>query len=436
MLKFYKYLVISLLILFIPFSIYTEESPHPTCSAIKTRKCIVEGLIGNQPLQVCRDICTLTKEESIKQLKTSNRRLLYGPTGNGKTTLAKKYARLTNSEFHEYDAPSFVSRYQGSGAQKVQKIFEDAVIASETKNKRTVIFIDEIDALLTSEYADKTDRIDGYHKALEKLWCELDRHENNPRLFVIVATNHYDKLPAAFLRRFAGRAIELTNPNQETRKEFLLELLPQPEKFKKDIQEIIRKQKEQILSSQADESVKANIEQWNKELTEIFFDDSFQITPKNLHLIDSIIQKLKNGANELQTDTNALTDPIEINSSLSFQQFLLLWAEISRLMKAAFLAQENQHYAIKKFISITNGWSNAHLKQFITTAMERAELENNGILTKQILEEEYALVQKAIKSQPSNGQTWKKSQEVASFSRDVSSTLYNLYYLYKEITKK
>jgi ATP-dependent Zn protease len=68
--------------------------------------------------------------------------LLEGPTGTGKTLIARIIARETNSSFVIADATSFIELYAGLGALRVRQLFSYA-----KENKPCIIFIDEIDAI-------------------------------------------------------------------------------------------------------------------------------------------------------------------------------------------------------------------------------------------------------------------------------------------------
>jgi putative ATPase len=63
--------------------------------------------------------------------------ILWGPPGTGKTTLARIAARLTESEFHEISAVN-------AGVADIRKVIEGARQVWRSRQKGTVLFIDEI----------------------------------------------------------------------------------------------------------------------------------------------------------------------------------------------------------------------------------------------------------------------------------------------------
>lgn len=63
--------------------------------------------------------------------------ILYGPSGTGKTTLAKIISKTTKYNFKEINATT-------SGVQDIKNIISDASFSISTTNKKTIVFIDEI----------------------------------------------------------------------------------------------------------------------------------------------------------------------------------------------------------------------------------------------------------------------------------------------------
>ncbi|MCX5922878.1 MAG: ATP-binding protein [Candidatus Dependentiae bacterium] len=187
------------------------------------KQCKLSGMFGSQPTQICKNIIRFNYVKAPEQLGIKvkpwvNRILLHGKPGNGKTSIAHKIAELTNSELIHFDAPSLVNELQGSGAQAIADMFNDALTRINA-GKSVVIFIDEIDAVASKNTP--TNHQDT-RNAMQKLWCKLLEHENEPNLFIIVATNIKDSLHATFNNRFpANNIIEIKNPDLEQRKEIL-----------------------------------------------------------------------------------------------------------------------------------------------------------------------------------------------------------------------
>lgn len=186
-----------------------------------------DGMVGSCPekiawviqhLSIAAD-CHITNLELKPDVTVMrNRLLLYGPPGNGKSTIAQKIAHIANCELVRMDGPSVVGSYIGQGAQNIRETFDQAQKIVEETGKNVIIFIDEIDAIAASNNTEFRSE----HKAsLQQLWLELDRYKNNKHIFIIFATNHFDKLSKAFIDRFGNNIIEITNPDYELRKKIL-----------------------------------------------------------------------------------------------------------------------------------------------------------------------------------------------------------------------
>lgn len=71
--------------------------------------------------------------------------LLYGPPGTGKTYLAKACATETQAAFFTISPSDIMSKYVGESEKHVRNVFKQA-----RKHKDSIIFIDEIDSLVTA----------------------------------------------------------------------------------------------------------------------------------------------------------------------------------------------------------------------------------------------------------------------------------------------
>ena len=145
--------------------------------------------------------------------KVSNRFLLHGPPGTGKSMIAKVIAGETNRVLFEKNGGNFISMYQGSGAKSVEDLFETA---KKTK-KPCVIFIDEIDGFSSNRKATKNE---DRQNALLFLLDRLDKHNGDENIFIVVATNDLEGLDHAISSRFNERFL-MPLPDFENRLKIL-----------------------------------------------------------------------------------------------------------------------------------------------------------------------------------------------------------------------
>ncbi len=144
--------------------------------------------------------------------------LLYGPPGRGKTRLAQEIAERTNRKLFAKSGGSFINSFQGSGSESVTELFNSA----KAYKKPSIILIDEIDSIACRKNFDSSNNKES-NNALDTLLFELDEVENNSNIFVIGATNHFNKLEEALVSRF--RIILETNYKlNETKAQFVKKL--------------------------------------------------------------------------------------------------------------------------------------------------------------------------------------------------------------------
>jgi transitional endoplasmic reticulum ATPase len=68
--------------------------------------------------------------------------LFYGPSGTGKTLMAKAVSQESNAYFISINGPEIMSKFYGASEGRLREIFDDA-----EKNAPSIIFIDEIDSI-------------------------------------------------------------------------------------------------------------------------------------------------------------------------------------------------------------------------------------------------------------------------------------------------
>lgn len=238
-----------------------------------------ENVAGNyQAKELLEDIIDFIKKpEKYKELGARMPKgvLLYGVPGTGKTLLAKAIAGEANVPFYAMSGSDFVQMYVGVGAKRVRELFKVA-----RKNKKAVIFIDEIDALGKSRSGTTSSANDEREQTLNALLTEMSGFNNTEGIIVIGATNRVDTLDAALLRpgRF-DRQIEVALPDQKARKE-ILHLYLKEKPIGKDVN-IDQLSKQSILFSGAMLEHLANeasilaANQESKEISHIHFEKAF-----------------------------------------------------------------------------------------------------------------------------------------------------------------
>jgi cell division protease FtsH len=142
---------------------------------------------------------------------------MYGPSGTGKTLLAKATAGEAGVNFISATGSEFVEMYVGLGARRVRDIFKQA-----RKNAPCILFIDEIEGIAIKRMSSYEKSSMEYHSTLNQLLTEMDGFKETENIVVIGATNKQDMLDEAIVR--PGRLdwkIFVDLPDQDTRFEIL-----------------------------------------------------------------------------------------------------------------------------------------------------------------------------------------------------------------------
>jgi cell division protease FtsH len=129
--------------------------------------------------------------------------LMWGPSGTGKTLLARATAGEAGVPFFHISGSDFVEMFVGVGAGRVSSLFDEA-----RKCAPCIIFIDEIDAVGSKRSNGNRGGGGSEHdQTINKLLAEMDGFEKETGIIVIAATNRKDSLDSALLTRFARKVL-------------------------------------------------------------------------------------------------------------------------------------------------------------------------------------------------------------------------------------
>jgi transitional endoplasmic reticulum ATPase len=148
--------------------------------------------------------------------------LLHGPSGTGKTLLAKAVATESEANFISVKGPELLSKWVGESERGIREIFRRARQAAPC-----VVFFDEVDSIApTRGGIGMGEGGVGIHTGTERmvsqLLTEMDGIQEMHGVVVIAATNRIDMIDTAFLRpgRF-DKIIYVPNPDMKTREKIL-----------------------------------------------------------------------------------------------------------------------------------------------------------------------------------------------------------------------
>jgi cell division protease FtsH len=122
--------------------------------------------------------------------------LLVGPTGTGKTLLAKALAGESKANFIAVDGSYFTAMFYGAGVAKVKELFKMA-----RRNAPCVLFIDEVDGIGRRTQGGHGGGAESeLNRIINRVLVEMDGFDALDNVVVVGATNHEDNVDAAMRR--------------------------------------------------------------------------------------------------------------------------------------------------------------------------------------------------------------------------------------------
>ncbi|HJY09930.1 MAG TPA: CDC48 family AAA ATPase [Nitrososphaeraceae archaeon] len=148
--------------------------------------------------------------------------LLHGPSGTGKTMLAKAVATESEANFISVKGPELISKWIGESERGIREIFRRARQASPC-----VIFFDEIDSIAPIRGGGMEGGGGGgghgsTERVVSQLLTEMDGIQEMHGVVVIAATNRVDMIDMALIRpgRF-DKVVYVPMPDNKTRVKIL-----------------------------------------------------------------------------------------------------------------------------------------------------------------------------------------------------------------------
>lgn len=159
--------------------------------------------------QKCKLIEKYLREPEIFGKWAPRNVLFYGPSGTGKTMLAKALANKTNVPIIPIKATQLIGEYVGEGARQIHQLYDRAEDMAPC-----IIFIDELDAIALDR---RHQEIRGdIAEIVNALLTEMDGIMERDGICTIGATNRMSSLDPAVRSRFEEE-IEFSLPTEEER---------------------------------------------------------------------------------------------------------------------------------------------------------------------------------------------------------------------------
>lgn len=181
-----------------------------------------------------QDVDALRHPERYREfgVKPTEGTLLYGPSGTGKTLLARAIAGEAGVPFFAMKGSDFMGRYLNDGPRAVREVFEAA-----RKVAPSIVSIDEIDSIASKRSGNDDSGSKELNNLLNELLAQLDGFgQQGQTVLVIGATNRPDDLDPAIKRpgRLTRHA-DMPSPDREGRHKILTLHTAPPKKLADDV---------------------------------------------------------------------------------------------------------------------------------------------------------------------------------------------------------
>lgn len=118
--------------------------------------------------------------------------LFSGPSGTGKTHLARALSREAGANFYLIDGPEIINKWVGESEQRLRDLFEHAAA-----NAPAMLFFDELDSIISRRGTDAPEYVTRF---VGQFLTVLDGFDSSKGVLVIAATNLPGALDTALLR--------------------------------------------------------------------------------------------------------------------------------------------------------------------------------------------------------------------------------------------
>jgi transitional endoplasmic reticulum ATPase len=163
--------------------------------------------------------------------------MLHGPSGTGKTLLAKALAKESGVNFISVKGPALMSKYVGESERAIREVFRTAKQAAPS-----ILYFDEFESLVPIRGRDFGGGSAFTERVIGQFLSEMSGIEELTGVVILATTNRLDLVDPALL--VSGRfdlVLELPMPNQSVREAiFGIELRKKPLAPNVDVSELAR----------------------------------------------------------------------------------------------------------------------------------------------------------------------------------------------------